>query len=531
MSRKKIVGRFSIIITICLTMLFMVACGNNGGKNSTSPTPSASASSSDADNGKDSQEIQEINLFVDITSWPLADWKGKIPDEITKNTGIKVNVQVAADDKQLPLMIASGSNMPDIVYTPNHRQEMSDADVSYTWDELIKKYNVADFEIDPIARAVNTANDGNLYTILNGFMSPEQSKKCEKCLNNGQGLSVRADIMNELGNPKLESFDDYFDILKQVKQKHPELIPAVIAPFDFPAYFRVQEGAPRLGFYEAEDGTVKYYMSHPKQKDAYLLINELYREGYVLAENFTWKNQKDAPDRIQNGEAFSLFNATGDADNLNPQLEAAGKDFQIEQIIKPIGSDPKVFASGIGWSGMFVPKKGKNAETAIKFIQYMYSMEGQQLGLWGIEGEDWKWSDDKTYPIFNYDYNNTDIQKEYGVVWWGILADNGQTESLQRYNPDTANTKALTELKKVTVSNPLLGVIIPETDSQEQVIKANIDNMLKTELPKIYLAKTEAEAVKAYDDLMKKAKDIGLDKLNDWATKKYQEAQSRINLK
>jgi len=67
---------------------------------------------------------------------------------------------------------------------------------------------------------------------------------------------------------------------------------------------------------------------------------------------------------------------------------------------------------------------------------------------------------------------------------------------------------------------------VPAADSDEQVIQANIDNMIKNEEMKIYLAKSEEDAKVALKAMLDKTKDIGIDRLEEWATKEYNEAKS-----
>ncbi|MFC4600535.1 extracellular solute-binding protein [Cohnella hongkongensis] len=522
--KKKTGKAFKTLGLLAIVIALLAACSSEGGNGPSSPAAGSSAPAQTGNGEETAQELGEITLFVDHPWWPMTEWKGKIPEEITKRTGIKVNVQIAADAQQLPLMIASGAQMPDIVYTYNNHQSMSNPDISYTWDELIDQYQLQDFEIAPIVRAVNATKDGRLYTVRNGFMTAEELAACDKCLNPGQGLSVRADIMEALGNPKLETLEDYLDILGQVKAKYPDLIPAVITPGEAGSYLRVQHGVPRFSFYNAGDGA-KYYIHHPDQEAFYLYVNKLYREGYIVAENFTWQERTEAENQILNGKAFSLLNASGDSETLNPRLESDGKDFRMTQVVKNLGANAKVYANSIGWSGMYVPKTAKNTEAAIKFIQYMYSIEGQRLASWGIEGEDWTMHPDG-YPVFTFDSKDQDKQVQMGVVWWGILADKGETSSLQRYVPDSASTEAMLELKKVTEVDSLFGKVVPEADSNEQVIQANIDNMIKNEEMKIYLAKSEDDAKAAFKAMLDKARDIGIERLEEWATKEYNEAKA-----
>jgi putative aldouronate transport system substrate-binding protein len=83
------------------------------------------------------------------------------------------------------------------------------------------------------------------------------------------------------------------------------------------------------------------------------------------------------------------------------------------------------------------------------------------------------------------------------------------------------------DAKQYILSDPLLGAVNPPAGSDEQVIKANIDNMIKNEQAKIFLAKSEKEAEAAFENMMKTAEDIGLSKLEKYAQKRYQETIKR----
>jgi putative aldouronate transport system substrate-binding protein len=93
--------------------------------------------------------------------------------------------------------------------------------------------------------------------------------------------------------------------------------------------------------------------------------------------------------------------------------------------------------------------------------------------------------------------------------------------ALTSYKEGSETTRQGKEYSKIITFNPAIGMINPDTDSPEQIIRTNIDNMVRTEATKVYLAATEAEAQAAYDELLKKAEKIGMSKLEDWATAQY----------
>ncbi|WP_078544708.1 extracellular solute-binding protein [Litchfieldia alkalitelluris] len=508
---QKVGKRFWLFALLSLVLLVFVAC--ESADTNTQEEPSNDTEQQTGEQSTDSSdEVKELTIFVDHSFWPLTEWSGEVPEAITEKTGIKLNVQVASDAQQLPLMISSG-DLPDLVFTQGNFQQMSNADISYTWDELIEKYNIQDFEIDPMARVLNQASDGKLYSIRNGFTTPGVFQSTPAALGNIPALSLRTDILEELGNPKIETLDDLVNVLKEVKSKYPEMKPLVLNPAVLGHYFKVNFGASYLQNFRIVDGEVKYYIAQPEQYDYYMFMNKLYREGLISAENFTWKDTNQAKAMIINGEAFAIANLT-DMYTINSEIKASGKDFEISQLTKLIGENPVMSADSAGWSGTFITKKAKNPEAAIKFLQFMQSDEGQMLGLWGVEEQHWtmdKPIEEGGYPTFKYDSQSAAEHKKIGSVWWGLLADKGIYAQVQRYVPGSTITEALIDAKQYTKGNPLLGGIVLPVDSDEQVIKANLDNMIKNEEAKIYLAQSEAEAKQAYENMMKIAKDIGID--------------------
>lgn len=124
--------------------------------------------------------MKELSLFIDAPWYPVTEWKGPVADKITEKTGVKLKVTVATDDKQLPLMIASG-DLPDLVFTYSNIDRLSDSKLSYSWNELIEKY-APDFKIDKTRIAIHTMDDGKFYTVRNSFATEEEMKNSKYSL-------------------------------------------------------------------------------------------------------------------------------------------------------------------------------------------------------------------------------------------------------------------------------------------------------------------------------------------------------------
>ncbi|OME85222.1 hypothetical protein BK120_11910 [Paenibacillus sp. FSL A5-0031] len=524
---KKKVSKKPLAIMVAVTLFagLLAACGSNNGNQGNTST----GTNVKDNNGNTSKEVVTLDLFVDQTWWPLKDFKGKIPEQITLKTGVKLNITVATDEKQLPLMIASG-DLPDLVATGTGAQikRLSDPKMSYSWQELIDQY-ATDFKIDPEYIAVNTEEDGKYYTIRNNFSTAAEWKANEKyALTDGAGITVRSDIMEAIGNPEIKTMEDFNTLLGMVKTKYPDMIPLVLNPNPAWAkgYIGMQFGAMKDGMVE-KDGKLVHALRTPELEQMYLYMNELYRNGYIKAENFAYKNEDQAKQIMTSGKGFAYAWTTSGASRIG--AETKDTNYKWMQLPAKISESFKSEHYGSGWQGVFITKKNKNPEAAIKLMQFLLSDEGQRLALWGIEGTDYNMSEDGGYPIFTYDRASDEVKNSMGVYWWGLLAGNAVNEALGTYVPGTETTKANQELSALTTFMPEIGLVQPAADSQEQVTTNNITNMIDNEEAKIYMATSEEAAKKAFENMVKQADKMGMDKLEQWANTKYEEVKANFN--
>ena len=211
---------------------------------------------------------------------------------------------------------------------------LENPDLAYPWNELIEKY-APDFEIDPVRLAVNRAPDGNVYTILNSFATPEEWENEPYALGSdgNPGIAVREDILEELGITAIESIDDLLSAFEQVKANYPDMVPMTMDIDWIPQYFKMQFGIPpHSSWYEDDEGRLRYVLTHPRMLDFYKFMNGLYRNGYILAENFTYSNDRIDDEYAVSGRAFAHSHTVSIADVDNAALEKAGADFQFKTI-------------------------------------------------------------------------------------------------------------------------------------------------------------------------------------------------------
>lgn len=118
------------------------------------------------------------------------------------------------------------------------------------------------------------------------------------------------------------------------------------------------------------------------------------------------------------------------ADMDNAKLEQAGLDFRCKTIIDMTTTQPGAhwISTNVGWRGLFIPKSCSDPERVLAFVKWIWSEEGQRLLLWGEEGKDWEWSEDKSYPIMNYNFESPDSAA--GMKYWGWMYHDGKNNVL-----------------------------------------------------------------------------------------------------
>ena len=150
MSLLKRVKKGAAGLLVASMILSMAACAKSDDPKRQEPEAAEDMSESEGkvqeaageDFGEVSLEEAQLDLFVNHTWWPLPKWSGSVPEYITQQTGVDLNVTIAADSQQLPLMISSGE-LPDLIYTDNSGNMitlLSDPDLCWDWENLMEDY-------------------------------------------------------------------------------------------------------------------------------------------------------------------------------------------------------------------------------------------------------------------------------------------------------------------------------------------------------------------------------------------------------
>jgi putative aldouronate transport system substrate-binding protein len=212
-----------------------------------------------------------------------------------------------------------------------------------------------------------------------------------------QGTMLRKDWLDELGLPVPETMDEWYTTLKAFKEKKGSK-----APLSFLSKPRAMEGIYNGAFIGAfgihrlfyiDNNQVKFGPAQPEYKQFLATFRKWYEEG-LLDKNFPGMDSKALDANITSGVSGAMIgNAGSGIGKWLPALQA--KDPKADLIAAPYpvmkkGDKPKFgqkdFAFTSITGNVAISAKTKNAELAVKMLDYGYGEQGHLFFNFGTPG-------------------------------------------------------------------------------------------------------------------------------------------------
>lgn len=483
----------------------------------------AGVSAGFADSEQDTtQDVVKLDIFVDQTWWPVDNFEGIFPEYITEKTGVTLDVTVAADSQQLGIMLSSGT-LPDLVYEQD-ASRLSKSEFCYSYEELFEKY-APDVELDKTRLAIGRclSEDGKAYTMLNALTTTEGWQKAGV---GGSGVHIfyRDDLYKEMGSPKLETLDDFLNVLEMAKNAYPDKVPMGLGGVWKMQGIKVFFGVGQ-SYYQQEDGSVVVSQWRPEYKEALKYCNTLARKGYITAEQYANTSEADSHAMAQSGGCFAYVWAVSPENQATLVQESKKVNPDAEWSFIPNLGVP-VREMGYGWMGLFVTKNCKDPEAATRMLKWYLSEEGLKFQAYGREGIDYT-MDEKGFPVWSEEYaaaraDSSLLNSKYNA-WWNFTSDSSLTLPVS-YMDCTEEELAKYDTYRDGIVNYInVALAAPLAGSDEAGIKAKIDEAVAAEEAKIVFAASDEEFEAAYENMMAILKKIGIEELNAYMTERTEE--------
>ncbi len=536
-----------------LSLSMFTACGSQGGENSSSANSSKPSGESQTVAADDYSEPYKFTHYYNFDWWQLREWGG---DDVSAYLKDKFNVEVefskpdADPNAYLNMLIASNS-LPDSIFMDKTPEYIQMAKKGYFTDITDLKKNSPYYDEAILSTTQDLLKvDGKLYAIPNWPRSePSGGNEC---------WMYDKRIYEEVGSPKLETFEDLYNFAKLVKDKVPntkENLPVI--PFStaessdggavLRAFYR-SFGGPNMSnpskWYGRVDGKYSLLFRDPAFKEATMEANKWYREGLLVSTNFTdtWEQIVEKLTAARAGLIYYDFSADAWNNFRKLVVEKYNDDYVIinqPNLYPPAkGIDPsKIYGeekSTVGGSVIVITKNAKNPQRIFDMWSYMLSKEGTATFMYGPKGGLlWDKTDDNGNPVLKMAESDlTPEQRDKLGIWMYYPAQANVLDTM-KYEV----SKQLPEDKQDRISKIQTEIFTPHlfmTDEYVNVqnaIAAESDLNIKKTLcedkitamaPQIIMASSAEEAGKLYDDLVMFCDQTGMPEIEKAFDEVYQ---------
>ena len=448
-----------------------------------------------------------------------------VAKELEARTGVKIQLEAPTGDpgEKLSLMLA-GQNYPDIVLMDRG------SDIVNQYIEAGALVNLSDY-LDQMPNVVamygDTLNktryaDGNNYYLSNWYgYDPDPVN----------GFICRYDYMIEaVGQERADSAEPFtwsemLAILKTFKENHPDSANPVVMSGPSNAVINgTFAGMNRVYPYYAHDGKLELAVKDPDFINAIHQMNELYREG-LLDPEWTSNNAELRNQKLSNDGAFCYVGAYWDTWTPSATLMGGGNpngEYLAYKVVNDGETNfdlPLAGRSSLGWDAIAITTNCKNIEAAVKFIDYCASQEGQDLLLWGIEGQDWEFVDGVRTPIGDivqrYQADPANTVNDTGITKWtwfvknDVHPDDGTTCRIWYNEKDRCATFAYRNLTNGYYDSAEFASLEPAGATIEALQFQGVVDMFNQYYPRMVNAATVEECDALYAEMLTKMADAG----------------------
>lgn len=539
-----------LMLMFALVMAFTTACSSGGEKK--------------AEEKQGEKPAEEVKLTQDQPGWsvdtsPITfDWyinfawfPNKWGEDITskyvtKKTGVDINFIVPAGNEaeKMNTMIASGS-LPDFItlgWYEDAVKKMIEGDLVLPLNELADQYDPYFYKVtDPAKVSWYTQEDGNVYGYPNSSSSPKDYEKFGDNLTSTQTFLVRKDMYEAIGSPDMRTPEGFLKALEDAKKMFPDINGQPLIPLGM------------YDFHEKGNASLEHYIQNflavPYEKDGklndrftdpdyvkWLKTMRQANEKGLLSKDIFIDKRPQMEEKIAQGRYFAMLYARSDLANQQNALYANDPNSIYIAVDGPANSNmDQATLSGpsiSGWTVTLISKNVKDKARAIRFLDYLISEEGQRDTFLGEKGVTWDTIDGKDQFLPEVEQllqsDRGVFDKKYGAshTFWMMM----DTNITPAWAPASVEPFKQMEdwTRGKTQSFSQFDQLDPQGNSEEGIMNGKILQEWGKALPKMLLAKTDAEFDQLWNDYLAKRESLGFAKVQDFRQKQYEENMKKL---
>lgn len=468
---------------------------------------------------------------------------------VLENFNVDIEVLVYENDatERLNLMLAS-NDYPDVIICSVLN--------SARWLEQKRAVDLTDYIANGsvpnlTARYGNYlqryySEDGHIYALGNGWGMSQWADYAPQ---------FRLDWYKELGEPAFSTPEEYYEVVKQMVEKHPtnskgEKTYAFGGYIDEPNYSVMRTWLSMFGikkFWQYdESNNMTYWPFTDAGRDMVKFLNNVNQDGLLDPDIFSMKIEEFG-DRVTN-ERYAAFVGnwhTCGTYGHEKWINTYGDDYNINMRyyhvnVHPQGVTPYYNFKNTNGSRVLITDKAKDVEGILRWLDFESTELGTRLvgyGIPNVEGSVWNVNDDGTWEwneaqreIITTDTSKFDWEAMRLIGGQGYFVINAGVEPLSDgtyYWYDQSNVDDFKKQKDANLAGTFydsgaFDAIVLPSDSLLPSIKTSCDNITMTALANAIYAASEEEAMTLIDKACDDLKAAGIDQLTSFYQEAYQ---------
>lgn len=537
----------AMLMAVLLLVGTLAACGSGETTNSSEEASPESQQSAVEQSGAEDGEISyplegspkltvvaSENAYVlnSCPTWQETPFVQKWAEE----TGVDLEASFVSD---FSVYLASGEYADIIIYSWSSynggaAKAISDGiivPIEEYVEELAPDY-WATLNEDPNYLKSAVTSSGNLIGFCNIRTEPTR---------NSWGAYLRGDWLEELQLEVPETLDEFTEVLREFQQKQNADIPLGITLDDLKKMGRCGILTSPFGLvnteYYQENGTIHYGAYEDAYRDYVIYLNQLYEEGLLDSNILTVDGTMTKSNLMNEVSGVTVGYASGGMGATMQQMAETDPEFDLVAM----GS----LLSDQGGQAMYSQKDGylsataaaittscEDVETAVKFLNYGYTEQGNLLMDYGIEGESYELIDD--YPHYtDFVKNNPDgLTFAQAISLYGYTPANGPYVSHDDYMTQTYTENQIEALslwrdndtEKYFVPQSAISVA-EENMSDYSSIKSEVDTCVNEYFSKFVTGEYSVD--EKWDEYISTLEGMGIETMLQYYQEAYDEYQSR----